>query len=89
MLLHVLIALFAPKSLTEYHSIVIAVTARATVTVTAIEADATVAAAAAAIVNGWCSCPFSYMLTRACSVDTLRLTERQLYFVIRNRNGSH
>lgn len=87
MLLHVLIALFAPKSLTEYHSIVIAVTARATVSVTAVEADATVAAAA--IVNGWCSCPFSYMLTRACSVDTLRLTERQLYFVIRNRNGSH
>lgn len=86
MLLHVLIALFAPKSLTEYHSIVIAVTARATVTVTAIEADATVAAAA---IIGWCSCHFSYMLTRACSVDTLRLTERQLYFVIRNRNGSH
>lgn len=33
--------------------------------------------------------PFSYKLTRACSIDTLRLTERQLYDVIRNRIGSH
>lgn len=95
--LHVLIALFAPVSLAEYHFIVSVVTAGATANaaVTAIEAEAdatvvvVVVVVIAVAVNSWCSCPFSHMPTRACSIDTLRLTERQLYFVIRNRNGSH